>query len=50
MKKLLALSVLIALVGCAEKKPLTAEEQWQGYCRSVGNAAHYYVRSPKCDS
>ena len=39
MKKLLALSVLIALVGCAEKKPLTAEEQWQGYCRSVGNAA-----------
>ncbi|WP_353141424.1 hypothetical protein [Acinetobacter pragensis] len=39
MKKLLALSVLIALIGCAEKKPLTPEEQWQGYCRSVGNAA-----------
>ncbi|KGT48108.1 hypothetical protein [Acinetobacter sp. HR7] len=39
MKKLLALSVLVALVGCAEKKPLTPEEQWQGYCRSVGNAA-----------
>ncbi len=39
MKKLFALSVLVALVGCAEKKPLTAEEQWQGYCRSVGNAA-----------
>ena len=39
MKKLLALSVLIALAGCAEKKPLTPEEQWQGYCRSVGNAA-----------
>ena len=39
MKKLLALSVLVALVGCAEKKPLTPEEQWHGYCRSVGNAA-----------
>jgi hypothetical protein len=26
-------------MGCAEKKPLTPEEQWQGYCRSVGNAA-----------
>ncbi|RKG29699.1 hypothetical protein [Acinetobacter tianfuensis] len=39
MKKLLALSVLVALAGCAEKKPLTPEEQWQGYCRSVGNAA-----------
>ena len=39
MKKLLVLSVMVALVGCAEKKPLTPEEQWQGYCRSVGNAA-----------
>ena len=39
MKKLLALSVLVALAGCAEKKPLTPEEQWHGYCRSVGNAA-----------
>ncbi|WP_278362969.1 hypothetical protein [Acinetobacter schindleri] len=39
MKKLFALSVLVVLAGCAEKKPLTPEEQWQGYCRSVGNAA-----------
>lgn len=39
MKKLFALVVAVALVGCAEKKPLTAEEQWQGYCKSVGNAA-----------
>jgi len=39
MKKLLALSFMLALAGCAEKKPLTPEEQWQGYCRSVGNAA-----------
>lgn len=39
MKKLLALSVLVALVGCAEKKPLTPEEQWHGYCKSIGNAA-----------
>lgn len=27
------------LVGCTEKKPLTPEEQWHGYCTSVGNAA-----------
>ena len=39
MNKLFTLIVLVALVGCAEKKPLTAEEQWQGYCTSVGNAA-----------
>lgn len=39
MKKLFALSLMVALVGCAEKKPLTPEEQWHGYCRSVGNAA-----------
>lgn len=39
MKKLFALSLIVALAGCAEKKPLTPEEQWQGYCRSVGNAA-----------
>ena len=39
MKKLLVLSAIIALTGCGEKKPLTAEEQWHGYCKSVGNAA-----------
>lgn len=39
MKKLLALVALIAITGCTEKKPLTAEEQWHGYCKSVGNAA-----------
>lgn len=39
MKKLLILVALAALTGCAEKKPLTPEEQWQGYCKSVGNAA-----------
>jgi hypothetical protein len=39
MKKLLALAAVIALTGCAEKKPLTPEEQWHGYCKSVGNAA-----------
>lgn len=27
------------IVGCTEKKPLTPEEQWHGYCTSVGNAA-----------
>lgn len=39
MKKLLALATVMALVSCAEKAPLTAEQQWQGYCKSVGNAA-----------
>ena len=39
MKKLFALAAVIALVGCAEKKPLTPEEQWHGYCKSIGNAA-----------
>lgn len=24
---------------CQEKKPLTPEEKWQGYCTSIGNAA-----------
>ncbi|CAB1221332.1 hypothetical protein [Acinetobacter bouvetii] len=43
MKKLFALTVLIGLVGCAEKKPLTPEEQWKGYCTSVGNAANTIV-------
>ncbi|NNG77597.1 hypothetical protein HLH10_15315 [Acinetobacter sp. ANC 4277] len=40
MNKLFTLMVLVALAGCAEKKPLTAEEQWKGYCTSVGNAAN----------
>lgn len=39
MKKLFTLSIVAALVGCAEKPPLTPEQQWQGYCKSVGNAA-----------
>lgn len=39
MKKILVLGAVLALAGCAEKKPLTAEEQWQGYCKSIGNAA-----------
>ena len=43
MKKLLALGILVALTGCAEKKPLTPQEQWHGYCTSVGNAARSIV-------
>lgn len=43
MKKLLALGILVALTGCAEKKPLTPAEQWHGYCTSVGNAARSIV-------
>jgi hypothetical protein len=39
MKKLVILSAVLMMVGCAEKKPLTPEEQWHGYCTSIGNAA-----------
>src|SRR5690606_25321981 len=39
MKKILALSFMLALAGWAEKKPLTTEEKRHGYCGSVGNAA-----------
>lgn len=39
MKKFLVLGAILALMGCAEKKPLTPEQQWQGYCKSIGNAA-----------
>ncbi|WP_165443245.1 hypothetical protein [Acinetobacter ihumii] len=39
MKKVLFLVLGLALVGCSEKKPLTPEEQWHGYCVSMGNAA-----------
>ena len=39
MKKVLFLVLGLALAGCSEKKPLTPEEQWHGYCVSMGNAA-----------
>lgn len=39
MKKFLVLGAILVSVGCAEKKPLTPEQQWQGYCKSIGNAA-----------
>ncbi|QIO08587.1 hypothetical protein [Acinetobacter lanii] len=47
MKKLVILSMLSAMVlvsGCGEEKaPLTPEQQWQGYCKSIGNAARSIV-------
>ncbi len=46
MKKLVILSMMSALVlitGCGEKEPLTPELQWQGYCKSIGNAARSIV-------
>lgn len=47
MKKLVILSMLSATVffaGCGEEKaPLTPEQQWQGYCKSIGNAARSIV-------
>lgn len=42
MKKSVIFAVLgtvLVLSGCAEKKPATPEEIWQGYCTSIGNAA-----------
>ena len=33
----------LLFVGCSEKKPLTPEEQWHGFCTSVGNAARSIV-------
>lgn len=38
MKSLYWLLIGFTLVACAEKKPLTPEEQWHGYCTSMGNA------------
>ena len=43
MKKLVILATVlgtsIGLSACSEKKPLTPEEQWHGYCTSISNAA-----------
>ena len=39
MKKILFVVMALVLAGCAEKKQLSEEEQWHGYCVSVGNAA-----------
>lgn len=38
MNKLFVLGVCVVVAGCAEKAPLSPEEQWKGYCTSVGNA------------
>ncbi len=38
MKKLSLIAAAMLLAACAEKAPLTPEEQWKGYCTSVGNA------------
>ena len=37
------LGTAILMSACAEKKPLTPEEQWQGYCKSIGNAARSII-------
>ncbi len=51
MKKILVVTAVLVLVGCGEKKPLTPEEQWQGYCRKCWqrSAYHYAEISSKCD-
>ena len=43
MKKVLLVAMGLLFVGCSEKKPLTPEEQWHGYCTSMGNAARSIV-------
>lgn len=46
MKKLVilsAVSTVLLMTGCSEKKPATPEEIWQGYCTSIGNAARTLV-------
>lgn len=43
MKKILLIAVSLFFVGCSEKKPLTPEEQWHGFCTSVGNAARSII-------
>ena len=32
-------SLGLILMGCGKKEPLTPEQQWHGYCVSIGNAA-----------
>lgn len=43
MKNLVILATILGAAvlfsACSEKKPLTPEEQWHGYCTSIGNAA-----------
>lgn len=39
MKKVVLMAMGLGVVACAEKQPLSAEQQWHGYCVSVGNAA-----------
>ena len=34
-----AMSTVLLMAGCGEKKAATPEEIWQGYCTSIGNAA-----------
>ena len=39
MNKVLLIAIGLVLVGCSKKESLTPEQQWHGYCVSVGNAA-----------
>ena len=39
MNKVLLIAIGLVLVGCSKKEPLTPEQQWHGYCVSLGNAA-----------
>lgn len=39
MKKVVLIALGLILMGCGKKEPLTPEQQWHGYCVSIGNAA-----------
>lgn len=42
MKTIVLITMAVLLTACA-KKPLTPEEQWHGYCTSMGNAARSII-------
>ena len=39
MKKIIVIGTALLLAACSEKPPLMPEQQWQGFCTSLGNAA-----------
>lgn len=39
MKKIFVIAGILFLAACSEKPQLSPEQQWQGFCKSMGNAA-----------
>ena len=38
MKKVVLIALGLILMGCGKKEPLTPEQQWHGYCVSIGKS------------